>query len=111
MAHHAKRPVADLACTGVVGGAQEIKKPLSDFVMGSTGAAGGSDGFRAMSINDRFQAVSDLKEGVIPGYFLPAVFPPSANTLQRIVQAARMIKILDYIPATGTTLGDGIRRF
>jgi hypothetical protein len=92
----------------VVGGAQEIKKPLSDFVMGPAGAAGGCNGFRAMPINDRFQAVSDLNEGVIPGYFLPSVFTAPANTLQRIVQAARMIKILDHIPATGTTLGDGI---
>jgi hypothetical protein len=66
MAHHAKGSVADLACTGVVGGAQEIKKPLSDFVMGPAGAAGGCNGFRAMLINDRFHTVSDLNEGVIP---------------------------------------------
>jgi hypothetical protein len=81
MAHHTKRPVADLACTGVVGGAQEIKKSLSDFVMGPTGAAGGCNGFRAVLIYDRVHAASDLNESVIPSYFLPAVFPAPANPL------------------------------
>jgi hypothetical protein len=108
MAHHAERSVADLAGAGVVGGAQEIKKPLSDFVMGPAGAAGGGNGFRTMLIKNRFHAVSDFNESLIPGYFLPAVFPARTNTLQRIVQAAGMIKILDHIAATRTALGDWI---
>ena len=59
-------------------------------------------------VDDLLQPVADLREGVVPRDLLPFVFTSGAASLERIIQAPRMIVILHRIPSPRAAFGNRV---
>jgi hypothetical protein len=110
-AHDTKGPVTDLTRPGMIRGSQQVEKSLSDFIVGPTRPTRGGDRLRTMLFDDFPHAFTDLREGFIPRNFLPIIFAAIADTFARVIQPARMIKIINHVSASRTAFGNGVRRF
>jgi len=108
VAHDAEWSVTDLACAGVIRGPEEIEESLSDFIVGSSGAARGGYGLGAMVIDNLIDSLPDFRESVVPRNPLPFVFNRELRPASEGSSDVRVIEILHRISSARAAFGNRV---
>jgi hypothetical protein len=92
----------------MVRGPKQVEEALADFIVGPSCAARGGYGLWAVAPDDLFESVANFCEGLFPGDWAPLVVTSGAGSLERNIQASRMIVILHRIPSPRAAFGNGV---